>query len=53
MKLLDLLRKMGTFRFGFVKAKYKNAKQRPIELQQSDIFNAKKDMISKKKKRKR
>lgn len=56
MKFIDLLRKLGIYRSGFKKAKYKNAKQRPIEIQESGVFNSKKDLIKlkrSKKKRKR
>ncbi|MBW3020995.1 hypothetical protein KY334_06900 [Candidatus Woesearchaeota archaeon] len=49
MKLMDILRKLGIIRSGVKSAKYKNAKERPLEIQQSDIYNAKKDLINKKK----
>lgn len=48
MKLIDWLRKLGIFRSGTKKATYKTAKERPIEIQQSNIFNSKKDLIHKK-----
>jgi hypothetical protein len=50
MNVLDLLRKLGILRFGVVKAKYKSGKERPIEIQQDNVFNAKKDLVHIKKK---
>ncbi|MDD4353508.1 MAG: hypothetical protein PHN56_03560 [Candidatus Nanoarchaeia archaeon] len=50
MGLLDILKKLGILRYGSTKATYKNAKERPIELQESGVFNAKKDLINIKKK---
>jgi len=50
MKFIDILRKLGILRFGQTKAVYKNAKERPLEIQDSGIFSAKKDLINKKKK---
>ena len=49
MSFLDILRKLGIFRSGKVSAKYKNAKERPIELQDKGVFNANKDLIYRKK----
>ncbi len=48
MKLIDLLRKLGIFRSGFSKGTYKNAVGRPTELQMDDVFDAKKDLTTKK-----
>ena len=45
MKFKNILRKLGIFRKGKIKATYKNAKERPIELQDSGVFNSKKDLI--------
>ncbi len=53
MKFIDILRKLGIFRSGSVKATYKNGKDRPIELQESGVFNSKKDLIKLKKKKKK
>jgi hypothetical protein len=49
MKFIDLLRKLGIFRSGSVKSNYRNAKERPIELQEQGVFNSKKDLIKSKK----
>ena len=51
MKFKNVLRKLGIFRKGKLKATYKNAKERPIELQDSGVFNSKKDLIKFKKKK--
>ena len=51
MKFIDILRKLGIFRSGSVKATYKNGKKRPIEIQQEGVFNSKKDLIRFKKKK--
>ena len=48
MKTLDLLRKLGILRSGKVKAKYKNAKERPYALMDDNVFNDKKDLTTKK-----
>ncbi len=45
MKFLDWLRRLGIFRFGFESATYRNAKERPISLQQDGVFNSEKDVI--------
>lgn len=45
MKFIDWLRKLGILRFGSESAVYHNAKERPLSLQQSDIFNSKKDVL--------
>ena len=39
MKFIDVLRKLGIFRSGKIKAKYKNGKERPIEFLDSGVFN--------------
>ena len=56
MKLKDLLRKIGLFRSGTISATYNSGVERPIELQDSGVFNAKTDLLhasdfSKKKRR--
>lgn len=45
MKFIDWLRKLGILRFGAEGAVYRNAKERPLSLQQSDIFNSEKDLL--------
>ena len=52
MKFIDILRKLGIFRSGKIKAKYQSGKDRPIEFQDSGVFNSKKDLIKFKKKKK-
>lgn len=47
MGFMDTLRKMGIFRSGAVSGTYKNAKERPTELQMEGVFDAKKDLINK------
>ena len=51
MKFIDVLRKLGIFRSGKIKAKYKNGKEIPIEFLDSGVFNSKKDLINFKKKK--
>jgi hypothetical protein len=53
MKFIDILRKLGIYRSGTTKATYKDAKERPIELQESEVFNSKKDLINKNSKKKK
>ena len=45
MKLLDLLRKLGILRFGGQAATYRDARERPAELQMDDVFDARKDLV--------
>ncbi|HIH38785.1 hypothetical protein J4460_03335 [Candidatus Woesearchaeota archaeon] len=45
MRFTNILRKLGILRWGKVKAKYKNARERPIEFQDEGVFNAEKDLI--------
>ncbi len=45
MAMLDWLRKLGILRFGGEKAAYHNAAERPMSLQDDDVFNSQKDMI--------
>jgi len=45
MKFVDILRKLGIFRNGVVKATYHNAKERPIEFQKEDVFDSRRDLI--------
>jgi hypothetical protein len=48
MKILDLLRKLGIFRSGTVKAKYHNAKEMPLPFLDQSVYNEKKDLTTKK-----
>ncbi len=45
MSVMDVLRKLGILRSGAVSGTYRNAKERPTELQMDGVFNAKKDLI--------
>lgn len=45
MTLLEWLRKLGIVRWGGTAAVYHNAVERPLELQQPDIFNAERDLL--------
>lgn len=45
MSLLDWLRKLGIVRYGKETAVYHDATERPLSLQQNDIFNSDKDVI--------
>lgn len=45
MSLLDWLRRLGILRFGSESAVYHNATDRPLSLQQDDVFNSDKDVI--------
>lgn len=46
MGFIDSLRKLGIFRSGSVSGTYKNATERPTELQMDGVFDAKKDLIN-------
>lgn len=46
MGILRVLQKLGILRLGATAATYKNAKERPIELQMDGVFNAEKDLIN-------
>jgi len=46
MGLIDVLRKLGILRFGAEKAVYRNAKERPLSLQQDGILNSEKDTVN-------
>lgn len=43
----NAFRKLGIFRSGKKRATYTNARERPIELQEEGVFDAKKDLITK------
>lgn len=47
MKFLDVLAKLGILRYGATAATYRSATERPIELQDSDVFDAKRDLTTK------
>ncbi|MCB9359234.1 hypothetical protein H6503_04845 [Candidatus Woesearchaeota archaeon] len=49
MGFIDILRKIGILRFGKSASTYKDSKQRPLEFQQSDVYDENKDLIGKKK----
>lgn len=42
MGLIDIFRKLGIIRYGKTSGVYHNAKERPIELQDDGVFDAKK-----------
>ena len=46
-KLLQILAKLGIFRFGSYSGTYKNAKERPDEMLLDGVFNSKKDLSTK------
>lgn len=45
MTFMQWLNKLGILRWGTTAATYRNAVERPIELQQHDIFNAERDLM--------
>jgi len=45
MKFLEWLNKLGILRWGGTAATYRNAKDRPIELQEPGVFNAERDLV--------
>lgn len=45
MTLLDWLRKLGILRFGAEGAVYHNATERPLSIQEDDIFNSETDAV--------
>lgn len=47
MKPLDLLRKLGVVRYGTKSATFTNGRDRPIELMDSGVFNADKELTTK------
>jgi hypothetical protein len=51
MTFLDWLRRLGIVRFGAEAAVYHNAKERPISMQESGVFNSEKDVIDLNKKK--
>ncbi|MDP2119499.1 MAG: hypothetical protein U1A06_04870 [Hoeflea sp.] len=48
MKLLDLLAKLGILRVGAKKATYTSAKDRPAEFMMDGVYNAERDLVTKK-----
>lgn len=47
MKLLDLLAKLGILRFGVKSATYTSAKDRPVEFMMDGVYDAKRDLTTK------
>jgi hypothetical protein len=47
MKFLDWLRKLGILRFGSTSATYKSYKDRPDEFMYDNVYNKKKDLVTK------
>lgn len=45
MNLMKWLRRLGILRFGAEGGVYHNAKERPLSLQQHDVFDSKQDAI--------
>ena len=45
MNVYDWLRKLGIFRSGCESAVYHNAAERPLSLQQDDVFDTEKDVL--------
>ncbi len=48
MKLLDILRKLGILRYGATAASYTSAKDMPDELLMDGVYNAEKELVTKK-----
>ncbi|MDD4101439.1 MAG: hypothetical protein PHU80_02255 [Kiritimatiellae bacterium] len=46
MNIINILRKLGIIRYGAESAVYRNAKERPLSLQQEGVFNSEKDVIN-------
>ena len=46
MTLLQWLNKLGILRWGGTAATYRNAAERPIELQMPGVFNAERDLVA-------
>ena len=46
MSIMDVLRKLGILRVGATSGTFKNAKERPTELQMDGVFNADKDLVT-------
>jgi hypothetical protein len=47
MAFIDVLRKLGLFRAGAVKGKYTSGRDMPAELLMDDVYDKKKDTVSK------
>lgn len=45
MTLMQWLNKLGILRWGGTAGVYHNAVERPLELQQPDVFNAERDLM--------
>ena len=48
MKFLDLLAKLGILRYGTKAAVYHSGTERPAELMMDDVYNAERDLTTKK-----
>jgi hypothetical protein len=46
MNVMQWLRKLGIYRSGSCAGTYTSGKDRPIELQMDDVFDAKKDLVT-------
>ncbi len=45
MKLIEWLNKLGILRWGGTAGVYRNAVERPLELQDPGVFNARRDLV--------
>lgn len=45
MKLIEWLNKLGILRWGGTEGVYRNAVERPLELQDPGVFNARRDLV--------
>lgn len=45
MKLIEWLNKLGIVRWGGTAGVYRNAVERPLELQDPGVFNARRDLV--------
>lgn len=48
MKFLDVLAKLGILRYGAKSATYKSGAERPAELMMDNVYDAERDLVSKK-----
>jgi len=47
-KIIDILRKIGVLRYGTKKGTYRSVREMPAELFMADVYDAKKDLVTKK-----
>jgi len=47
-KIIDILRKIGVLRYGTKKGTYSSVREMPAELFMADVYDAKKDLVTKK-----